>query len=203
MENNHGFGVTPCSCHAKFSVDLAEHPWKLNPIANVTIPLRRHWQTPAANLSSAKQGCLTGHPASGETKTHGPWAVRESRGPRCTARSWTKPRSRGEDGAVSPLSGCCSHLRSLPREVGRAQVRCTVYGIATIIKRSSQSGLCPDSTVQMGAHICLSFSDDNCIYTSWLKCFNKWLPDENTFLWLQCWASLIFTMIQITVQIKA
>lgn len=63
-------------------------------------------------------------------------------------------------------------------------------------------GTATDSLVQMGAHICLLCSDDNCIYTSWLKCFNKWLPDENTFWWLWCWFLLIFPMAQVTVQIK-
>lgn len=53
MENNHGLGVTPCSCHAKSSVDLAEYHWMLNPIAKVPVPLRQPWQTPARNLSSA------------------------------------------------------------------------------------------------------------------------------------------------------
>lgn len=205
MENSHGFGVTPCSCHAKFFVDLAEYPRKLNPTANVTIPSRRHWQTPAANLRSTKEGCLEDRPTPGEMKMHCPHpphprAVWEGCGLRCAVRSCAKPHSRGEYGAVSPLQGAAPTSGGV-REVGCAQVPCTVCGNAAIIKKSSQSGLCPDSTVQMGAHICLSFSGDNCIYTSWLKCFNKWSPDENAFLWLQCWASRIFTMIQITVQI--
>lgn len=98
-----------------------------------------------------------------------------------------------------PTLGCCSHPRSPPREVGQAQVHCTVYGSATITKKDFLSRMFPDSTVQMGMNICLSFSDDNHIYTSWLKCFNKLLPDENTW-W--CWGLLIFATIQITVQMK-
>lgn len=53
MENNHGLGVTSHSHHAKSFMDLAEYPQKLNPIANVAIPSRQRWQTPAGNLSSA------------------------------------------------------------------------------------------------------------------------------------------------------
>lgn len=53
MENNHGLGVTPRSCHVKSLMDLAEHPRELKPVANVAIPSRQRWQSPAGNLSSA------------------------------------------------------------------------------------------------------------------------------------------------------
>jgi len=69
MENNHGLGVTPCSCHAKSFMDLAKYPRKVNPIAIVAIPSRQRWQTTPRNLSSAvnsPEGC----PASGEIKLH-------------------------------------------------------------------------------------------------------------------------------------
>lgn len=197
MENNHGLGVTPRSCHAKSFMDLAEYPGKLNTVANVAIPKRRRWQTPAGNLSSA-----VNRPSSFEwNKTALPPELHE----RVMVRAeqpWScaKSYSKGEHGAVSPLLGCCSHPKS-PQ--GRWVLLFTVYERATFItKKNPQTRLFLDLIVQMGAHICLSFSDDNHIYTSWLKCFNKWLPDENTFSWLRRWGLLIFAMIRITIQIE-
>lgn len=125
--------------------------------------------------------------------------------PSCRGLPW-RPSGSWQSKTLPP-----SELRTLvvpdghpepPSTHGPCRVPCAGHRLRGWQRRSPLQGLPPGLPVQMGAHICLSCSDDNHIYTSWLKCFNKWLPDENTFSWLRCWFLLIFPMIQVMVQIQ-
>lgn len=217
MENNHSLGVTPYSCHAESLTIWQSTLWCQNAMPAHGCPLETALAQPCQNLSPAVGGTVWAMRAAGSWQSpttlsampqgaggawwdaQSPSAWRQCRAVSCHMTWRALPfHSSGEvvGSAGCPTQG--TRTCRVPCAGDGALLGSLCWAQAAQVAEDMQGLL----LVQMGAHICLLCSDDNRIYTSWLKCFNRWLPDENTFWWPWCCFLLIFPMVRVTVQIK-